>query len=240
MRGPKTGKGKLIKNVTYADWRKEYETVKKVWNNGEITQMLSKKPVARISELTAAQLKGMIVQVKRSRPDVPDDIYHGAYRQNMLDCAHQLGYDVKPTIINWKDSLLIPDGAKIYHYTDRKYQLLRGPLEYSTKFQSRNGRGIYFGKDFGKTAEKYATENNELVTAVIKSDAVIINQLDFMSELLEQMRTLGIKQYPVPRDGINFFDYIAMQLGVHGWYNPQMRKVIIINRGKLGILDEDK
>lgn len=67
-----------------------------------------------------------------------------------------------------------------------------------------NGREIYFGKDFGKTVQKYATENNELVTAVVKSDAVIINQLDFMSELLEQMQTLGINQRPVPRDGIPF------------------------------------
>ncbi|WP_251897951.1 phage minor head protein [Lactiplantibacillus paraplantarum] len=49
MRDPGTGKGKLIENVTYADWWREYGTANKIWNNGDITKMLSSKPVARIS-----------------------------------------------------------------------------------------------------------------------------------------------------------------------------------------------
>ncbi|AYJ38884.1 minor capsid protein [Lactiplantibacillus paraplantarum] len=240
MRDPETGKGKLIENATYADWWKEYGTANRVWNNGDITQMLSKKPIARISELTAAQLEGMIIQVERQRPDVPDDIYHGAYRQNMLDYAHQLGYDVKPTIINWKDSLLIPDSAKIYRYTDRKQQLLRGPLEYSTTNNSLNGRGIYFGADYQYTTKKYGYSPNELVTGTMAADSVIVNQFEFQAALQKQMQIYGIKEKVQPLVGEMLFDYVAMGLGVDGWYNSNGDKFVVLNRGKVGIIDENK
>ncbi|CAM3207030.1 minor capsid protein [Lactiplantibacillus plajomi] len=240
MRDPKTGKGKLIKNVTYADWWKEYGIADKVWNNGDITQMLSNKPIVRISQLTAAQLEGMIAQVKRPRPDVLDDIHHGAYRQNMLDYAHEQGYDTKPTILSWKDSLLIPDSAKIYRYTDRKQQLLHGDLEYSTTKNSLNGRGIYFGADYKFTAKKYNHVPNELVTAAMTADSIIVSQFKFQAALQKQMRILGIKEDIQPLIGEVLFDYIAMGLGVDGWYNKNGDKFVVLNRGKVGIIDENK
>lgn len=79
--------------------------------------------------MSKAQIVSLINEVKRPRPDVAVDDYHGSYRQNMIDAAEKLGYGEVPTIISQVDAKNIPDKARIYRYTDRKQQLINGPLE---------------------------------------------------------------------------------------------------------------
>ncbi|BDZ30618.1 hypothetical protein MH1LPH_10840 [Lactiplantibacillus brownii] len=242
MRDPETGKGRLIKNVKFDEWKRQYvdKDTQTIWNTHDIRKLTTDAPIRQLREMSKEQIVSLIDEVKRPRPDIMQDVYHGAYRQNMLDRATKLGYDALPTSISQADAKQIPDKAKIYRYTDRKQQFLYGALEYSTTNNSLNGRGIYFGTDYEYARDKYGGGNSELVTAVMSSDAIIVEQLVFQAEVQQIMKRFDIDTYPDATIGEMLFDIIGMQLGIDGWYNSNGDKYVVLNRGKLGVINESK
>lgn len=72
------------------------------------------------------------------------------------------------------------------------------------------------------------------------ADSVIVNQFEFQAALQKQMQIYGIKEKVQPLVGEMLFDYVAMGLGVDGWYNSNGDKFVVLNRGKVGIIDENK
>lgn len=71
----------------------------------------------------------------------------------------------------------------------------------------------------------------------MSSDAIIVEQLVLQAEVQQIMKRFDIDMYPDAKNGAMLFDRIGMQLGIDGWYNSNGYKFVVINRGKLGIIN---
>lgn len=165
------------------------------------------------------------------------DMYHTRKLKAQYELAKEFNYDALPIVVDDEAFKDVNDNSIIYRSTNRGDSLLNGELEFSSFNKSIFGSGIYFANSYAEAA-KYLRFNNsyKIYRATLKDDAVIVD-LDYLKNKTNELLT---EEQSHALHGDHIYDLIAMVNGIDVIYSNGGNSIVILNRGKLVINNENK
>lgn len=207
----------------------------------DINNVISSNQDKYLTKITPKIVHKAIDDVTNTSFIGEENNYNGSYQQSMYNAAHKKGFDGKPTVLTKEQADKIPDRSKIYRAFNGYNEFVDGELRYSGKRGSLKGRGIYFGNDKQAITSKYLDNHpdRELMTAVLKDDAVVVDYTKAYARLKDVLNKMDVDYKTNVFQGRVLFDKIAIELGISGWYYEPSGYLVIFDRTKIGVINNE-